>query len=63
MQGDTKLDRQEADAKMGLPARKWVSVEQIEEEGLSSGVKKVLKLVNKASSKQKKSIKRFFAPK
>ena len=63
VQGDLKLDRQEADANLGLPSRKWVSVEQIEEEGLSSSVKKVLKLVNEASSKQKNSIKRFFAPK
>lgn len=63
MQGDLALDRQEEDAELGLPSRKWVSVEQIETEGLSSSVRKVLKLVNDASSKQKKSIKRFFQPK
>ena len=63
MQGGVKLDRQEADAKLGLPSRKWVSMEQIEGEGLSSSVKKVLKLVNEATSKQKKSIRRFFTPK
>lgn len=63
MQGDLNLDRKEEDAKLGLPSSKWVSAEQIETEGLSSSVKKVLKLVNEASSKQKKCIKRFFAPK
>lgn len=63
IQGDLALDRQEEDAELGLPSRKWVSVEQIETEGLSSSVRKVLKLVNDASSKQKKSIKRFFQPK
>jgi len=63
VQGDLKLDRKEEDASLSLPSSKWVSVEQIETEGLSSSVKKILKLVNEASSKQKKSIKRFFTPK
>jgi hypothetical protein len=63
MQGDLELNRKSEDANLGLPSLKWVSAEQIETVGLSSSVKKVLKLVNEATSKQKKSIKRFFPPK
>lgn len=63
LEGDLELNRKSEDANLGLPSLKWVSAEQIETVGLSSSVKKVLKLVNEATSKQKKSIKRFFPPK
>lgn len=44
-----------------VPATKWVKHRAIEEEGLSSGVRKVFALVTSADGGEKKGIKRFLA--
>ena len=44
----------------GRPEIKWLEKSKIASEGLSSSVRKVMSMVSIESSKQRKSIKRFF---
>ena len=59
-QGDIKARDREASEDSEDAAVRWLSKAQLEQEGLSSGVKKVYALVSQAKRSKTRGIKRFF---
>ena len=60
LQGDITAKDQVASEDGITAAVRWLSKAQLEQEGLSSGVKKVYALVAKSKQCEKRGIKRFF---
>jgi hypothetical protein len=58
-QGAISTEARLADEDKRLPAMRWLLQSDLETEGLSSSVRKITKLVQSATQKEKASIKRF----
>ena len=64
LQGELDLSERAEDAASGRAALQWVAGAALEGKGLSSGVKRVLKMFSEdAPARGKASIKSFFKPK
>lgn len=60
MQGNIKANDRIASDDGTIAAVRWLSKTQLEQEGLSSGVKKVYALLAKSTQCEQRGIKRFF---
>ena len=61
LQGMFNVEQRAEAQEEHVPPMKWVAASQLQSQGLSSSVKKVLAMVNKGAAREKSSISRYFA--